>query len=376
MIFEAFYESDEFCKPTEAEIRRGLQQKQALILLDDVHLTQAEMEQVLDIAPRSAFVVATRERCLWGEVRSLTLKGLPADDAVLLLEREIEHSLDDAERSAATICAWRLEGIHFESCRPLRSSASGVCRPTGGQRTITPEILVTELMATIDEKQRRALMALTALPGVPLHAQHISGLAEVTDIEPSLLTLVHRGLVVSSHRGINSLTVSADRLRRTEDPKPWVNRAITYFTAWAERHRRHADSLLEESEALLHVQQHAVDTRRWGEVLTLGRLLEEALVVARDGAPGRSNLERCLAAAKAFGDRSAEAWALHQIGTRAVCLGEPGTARASLSQAMKLREALGDEAAATASRRNLSFVLPPVSTSTERPITSLPPSLQ
>ena len=81
LLFEAFYESDEFCKPTEAEIRRGLQDKQALILLDDVHLTQDELEQVLDIAPRAAFVVATRERRLWGEVRSLALKGLPAEDA-------------------------------------------------------------------------------------------------------------------------------------------------------------------------------------------------------------------------------------------------------------------------------------------------------
>ena len=106
LLFEAFYESDEICKPTEAEIRRGLQEKQALILLDDVHLAQDELEQVLDIAPRSAFVVATRERRLWGEVRSLALKGLPAEDAVLLLEREIERSLDVTERSAAAgLCA-------------------------------------------------------------------------------------------------------------------------------------------------------------------------------------------------------------------------------------------------------------------------------
>ena len=370
LIFEAFYESDGFFKPTEAEIRRGLQDKQALILLDDVHLTQAEMEQVLDIAPRSAFVVATRERCLWGEVRSLSLKGLPADDAVLLLEREIERALDGAERSAATdLCA--AIGGH-----PLRLlQAAAIIRerglsPDGWAATITPEILVTELIATIEDKQRRALMALTALPGVPLHAQHIAGLAEITDIEPSLLTLVHRGLIVSSHSRHQLADGVADRLRRTEDLKPWVNRAITYFTAWAERHRRHADSLLEESEALLHVQQHAVDARRWGEVLTLGWLLEEALVVSARWGAWKTNLERCLAAAKALGDQSAEAWALHQIGTRAVCLGEPGVARASLSQAMKLREALGDKAAATASRQNLSFVLPPVSASTERPVTS------
>jgi hypothetical protein len=92
-IFEAFYDSDEICKPTETEIRRGLQEKRALILLDDVHLGLNELEQVLDLAPRSAFVVVTRERRLWGEVRSLTLTGLPSADAVLLLERELESDL-------------------------------------------------------------------------------------------------------------------------------------------------------------------------------------------------------------------------------------------------------------------------------------------
>src|SRR6185436_3755270 len=67
-------------------------------------------------------------------------------------------------------------------------------------------------------------------------------------------------------------------------------------------------------------------------------------------------LERCLAAAKATKDRSAEAWALHQLGTRAVCLGEPARARALLSQAAAVRESLGDAAAAAISRQNLEFV--------------------
>src|SRR5215472_32041 len=35
-IFEAFYESDTICQPTDAEIKRGLQDEHALILLDEV----------------------------------------------------------------------------------------------------------------------------------------------------------------------------------------------------------------------------------------------------------------------------------------------------------------------------------------------------
>ena len=251
LIFEAFYESDEISKPTEAEIRRGLQEKRALILLDDVHLPQEKLEEVLDIAPRSAFAVATRERCLWGEVRSLALKGLPVEDAVLLLEREIERSLDVTERSAAAnLCA--AIGGH-----PLRIlQAAAVIREQGisldgWARTISPASLITELLVSIDEKERRALLALTALPGVPLQAQHVSGIAEVTDIEPLLMTLVRRGLVVSSQSRHQLADGVGDRLRRTEDLKPWVHRAITYFTAWAERYRRSPDTLLERIRSAL-----------------------------------------------------------------------------------------------------------------------------
>jgi hypothetical protein len=362
LMFEVFYESDEVCKPTEAEIRRGLNDKQALILLDDVHLPQHELEQVLDIAPRSAFVVATRERCLGGEVRNLTLKGLPVEDAVLLLEREIERSIDVTERSTATSLCAALEG------HPLRVlQAAAITRERrisldGSARNLTPASLVAELIASIDEKQRRALLALTALPGVPLQLQHVSGIAEVPDIEPSLTTLVRRGLVVSSQSRHQLADSVGDQLRRTQDLKPWVNRAITYFTAWAERYRRNPDDLLEESEALLRVQRYAADARRWGEVLRLGLLLEGALIVGARWGAWAIALERSLAAAKALGDRSAEAWALHEIGTRAICLGDPAMGRTLLSQAVKLRDALSDDAAAAASRRNLSLVLaPPVS---------------
>ena len=360
LIFEAFYESDGTSQPTDAEIRRGLRDKQALILLDDLQLTQHELEQVLDIAPQSAFAVATRERCLWGEVRSLALKGLAPEDAVLLFERELERTLDGAEGSAAANICTALAG------QPVRIlQAAALVRDHGipvdeCARSLTPATLIAELMASIDEKQRRALLALSALPGVPLTAQHVSGIAELPDIEPALRTLARRGLVSdgeSRHRLADGV---ADQLRRTDDLAPWVTRTITYFTAWAERYRRSPERLLEDSEALLAVQQYAADARRWGEVLRVGRLLEGALVTGGRWGAWAISLERCLAAAKALGDRSAEAWALHEMGTRAVCVGDPGTARRLLNQAVALRESIEEIAEAAVSRQNLDLVLAPV----------------
>jgi len=356
VLFEAFCESDEICKPTEAEIRRVLHDRQALILLDDVHLVQHELEQVLDVAPRSAFAVATRKRTLWGEVRNVHLQGLPVDDAVLFLEREIERPLDAAERPAAAALCAGLGG------HPRRiQQAAAIVRERRMQVDAAVRLMgaggpLPMLLASLDDKQRRVLLSLTALPGVPLPAQHVSGISETADLEPALLALTRQALLVNNSSRHQLAGGIGDQLRRIENLAPSINRAITYFTAWAERYRRSAPHLLDTAEALVRAQQSAADAHRWGEVLRLGRLLDGALVLGVRWGAWATVLERCLAAAKATKDRSAEAWALHQLGTRAVCLGEPARARALLSQAAAVRESLGDAAAAAISRQNLEFV--------------------
>ncbi len=195
MLFEAFHETDEFYKPTDDEIRRGLQETHALILLDDVHCAPDELEQVLDTAPRSVFVAATRERRLWGEARSFALKGLPVEDAASLFEREFGRPLDETERSAAAALCSALGG------NPLRiRQAAAVIREQGcsldGSTDALTQSPVADLIAGTDEKGRRVLLALAGLPGVPLRPVHLAAIAQAPDIEASLTELVRRGLVV------------------------------------------------------------------------------------------------------------------------------------------------------------------------------------
>jgi hypothetical protein len=367
LLFEAFYESDGVQKAADARIRRDLRGKRALILLDDVRLAHAELDQVFEIAPGCAFVVATHTRYLWDEGRNLTLAGLNAEDAVSLLERAVERPLDDSERPAAMrLC--ELLGGH-----PLRIlQAAALVREKRialdpGPADIGPDGLITQLMKSIDERQRRALLALISLPGVPLSVQHISAIAEITDLEPTIQALLGLGLVVREQARYQAAAGVADRLRRREDLGPWIHRAITYFTAWTSRFQRNPSVLLEEAEALLRTQQSAAETRRSGEVLRIGRLLEGALIVGGRWGAWAHVLERCLDAAKATGDRSAEAWALHQLGTRAVCVGDDSAARSLLGRAVAIRETLGDTVALAASRQNLGFVVAPVSMAPSEP---------
>ena len=67
-LFEAFYElGNPFnVKPTEVQIRFTLQDKQALILFDDVDLAREELEAIMDAAPGCTFVISSVERQLMG----------------------------------------------------------------------------------------------------------------------------------------------------------------------------------------------------------------------------------------------------------------------------------------------------------------------
>jgi hypothetical protein len=65
-------------------------------------------------------------------------------------------------------------------------------------------------------------------------------------------------------------------------------------------------------------------------------------------------LNLILKAARSYGDRHTEAWVLHQLGTRAMCISYADQARQFLKQALTLREAIGDTAGAAVTRHNLS----------------------
>lgn len=358
-LFDCFDESDRIRKPTTADIRHALQDKRALILVDDVLLKREELERLLDAAPRSAFVVATREQRLRSEVRSLTLQGLTLGDSLKLLEREVARPIkDDERRTAEDLCA-ALDG------HPQRILiAAGLLRdrvdlPDAWVNAITPETLIDESIASLDPKQQRILLVLAALPGVPIPQEHIAGIAELVDIEPSLAVLLQRALVIGTPSGHRLAGGVGDRLRRIEDVNPLLNRAITYYVSWAERYRRDSHALLDGSEALRCVQLQATNTRRWGEALRLGQILEGALVAGLRWDAWAVVLEQSLIAAKAMNDQAAEAWALHEIGSRALCVGETRGARSALSEALKLRESLGDADAAAVTRQTFNFVLVP-----------------
>ncbi|MFN8453272.1 MAG: choice-of-anchor D domain-containing protein [Anaerolineae bacterium] len=362
-LYEAFYESDLPCQATQAQLSHGLQAKQALILLDDLNLNREETLTLLDVAPNCAFLLASPERHLWGEGRAITLPGLPSAEAVALLERELGRSLTTEEQPAAQdICA-ALEGqplLIVQVAALVREKEPPLAQIVQHlQRAIPAEALSAQVLALLSPQERQVVGALAALGGAPLPIEHLAALTGLRNPAPVVEGLLQRG-VLQAHSPRYSLTGNlGDFTGRMWNLSQWVERAFTYLPAWAERQQQHPERLLEEIEPLRQMVAQGVAAGRWAEVLRLARAVEGP--AALDGRWGvwQGLLQAALQAGQMLEDRATEAWALHQLGTRWLALGEAVPARTALIRALRLRTALGDSAGAAVTRHNLNLLLGP-----------------
>src|SRR5215211_7395667 len=361
-LFDAFYERDPTYIPTSVQVRHALSDEHALVVLDDVDLEREEVEALMDAAPASVFLSTSTERRLWGQGLTIALRGLPPEDALALMERELGRPLGEEDRTTFQQLYAAVEGYPL---RLLQLSAlvrdDGISLVDVAQRLqqyagSVGEALTGQVLATGSEDEQRVLAALAVPMGASVGEEHLNELAGVADARPALESLQRRKLV-QAHSPRYSLRGSLDETLREEwDLTPWNERALMYFTTLAEEQRHSTERVIEEADAILGVLQRSAQEGRWAGALRLGRVVEGPLAVRGHWGAWAETLERELEAARQLGDRAAEAWSLHQSGTRALCLEESATARADLTEALRLRESVGDWEGAAVTRHNLNLL--------------------
>lgn len=355
-LFDAFYTCDFPIKPTETEIRSYLQAVNALVLLDDVDISADQIKTLINNAPNCTFIVVNKERSLFGETREVSLKGLPAADAVRLFRRELGRALSaEEEKQAQLLC----ESLGCVPLLVLRAAhqAREEKRPPAAVIEEPKTALAAAEIEPCTEDEKKVLAALAVFRGAPVAAEHVASIAEVPDAEQALNDLEQRGLVQShEQRYTLASDVTADTLG---DPTPWFKRALAHFVSWTEQRRSKPELIAGSAQAILLVLKWAVTNHSWSEVKQLGHAIEEALTLSGKWDMWATALESVEAAAGAQKDLAETAWSLHQLGTRALLLDNRSTAKASLRQALAIRERLNDETGAAITRHNLSLLLAP-----------------
>jgi len=365
-IFDDFFEYDGGLpqRPADEEIWYALRGKQALVLLDDVRLARQSLEPLLNDLPSLHFILAAPEQQLWDDSVSTVLTGLPPYEAVVLLDRYIGGVISPQEHPAAETLCTLLQGHPLQIAQVAtlvreqgESFATLVTQIQAGK---TPATMILQTCAALPETERRVLAALGVLGDTSVQAHHLGGLVGTSNLQPVLASLVHQGFIVTN--GIR-YTLAGNLLvplRQFWDLSQWEQPIVRYFLNWARQHVQVSGALTQESNLLTDVVRLAVQKSQWAEVVQLVRLTEGAIATSCYWGTWEQLWQMGLQAAENLGDQATIAQAWHQLGTRALCLDDTFTAHTYLTQALHLREAIGNQTGVAATRHNLGLLLAPI----------------
>jgi hypothetical protein len=371
-LFDAFSETENAYKPTEKEIRQALQHKQALLVLDDKKLTQDDLEELISAVPRCTLLLASRERHFWGELQAYRLSGLSVIDAQVLVEKELQRSLSSEECQAVAELCTLLEGNPWQlllAVAPVRQENKTLMQVANLQSSDLSQSLIQQTLASLAEPQQAILEVLVALGGARLTKEQIEALSHINNSSAILQKLSQQHLV-QVQEGRYSLNYALrETVQHKWDLTATRQRAFDYFTTWAQQHQHIPSWVLSETDAIVYLLEWGVQTQRWAEILRLTQAVENSLLFTKQWGLWQQVLLLSYQAAQELPDKAALAMAWHQLGTRALCRSDMFAASDLLSQALHLRESLGDEIGSKITRHNLNFVsLPPASLTSQLPV--------
>jgi hypothetical protein len=348
-LYSAFWQCEVPFLPGPAEIGEYLADREALILLDDCELARDDLETLLDSAPRSAFVIGSETRNLWSGGTARALSGLSPAAGVALLERELGLAIGPSQRSDAEAVVERLDGRPQSLVETAAVIHDG--RASLHDLAQEPEALRRIDTESLTPSQRRILGVLGALDGAALGVEHVAVLARAPDAGGELAELERRGWVKSQSPRYRLTRGLPEGLAGTSAADV-TDRLLDHLGAWARREAGPAE-IADEGEAIEAALALGAASGRWRAALSLAVAAGSRLPLAGAWAASRRVLGSGLAAARALESESAQAYFLHQLGSLALFLGESEDAVAQLSEALQIRERLGDREGAELTRHNL-----------------------
>jgi hypothetical protein len=370
MLFDALFESDPHLKVTTASARTYLSNTQPLVMLDGLQLSASALESLTDLFPNAPVVISAERATNGGAFESIKLKPLSADEAAHLLA--VKAGLDPDEVDGATVAqiCELLAGVPLaistvgnlmrEFELPLRTALETLQQMRPSEQEL--------LRAAI---QRSFWFARQYLGEDELHMLAMAAAAPGMSTSRPWLESASPGGESASQRleNLQLLQANSPRLRihpeyipfalEKFDPDPIRENLLRWITQRLQIQSLDFHFQRAELGTMLGLMHWAAANERWREVIVLGKAVDPFLALSGLWSAWQGALEQALSAARAVGDLAAEAWALHEMGTRAAGLGENTQAVDLLKRALQLRQRLEDAQGAAFTRHNLEALKPP-----------------
>jgi hypothetical protein len=371
LLFDSFYRSSDPTRRIRIDLARSgayLGPLQALVVLDRLPLTRAQLERLADTLAGSALFIAApgpaSELLL-----DLPIRGLPRTDALALLAGASGITADDgAEPHLAALCTVLDDHPLALLLAGALIQAGVVSLPTLAEGTAglhdAPNVLNRACRLSLDAlapSERRLLTTLVV--GEPdLATADLAAISELAPAEliPALERLsVLRLVSIGADRAAISFPSLRQELTRLLQPAAERKRAAAFFAAAAATKTFTPDWITREAQNLLAAAELADSAALPGLVGPLAQAVHPYTVLSGQWSTWQTVADLAFAAADREDDPALRAWALHEQGTCALFSGAPQAGIAQLQTALALRKAAGDPAAAL-TEQNIAFSSNPV----------------
>ena len=352
------YDCDQPVKPTPQECAQLLGQVSAIVAVDDMCASPDQVRYLLDVLSGCGLVIGSARPVLGRRGSSWKLDGLPEQSALALVAGDLGRPLTAEELAAARHLVAAVDGqpLHLRQCAALAREGRHSLRSLARQAVHDPEVLDRLSIDALAQTERRALAVLALAAGTLLPAAVVDAIGQIAYLAEWLESLHRRGLAEQCDDRFGLPVCKAESYRRILLKDLDLAAAARGLSSWLTA----ADPTTAESrsaaEAALAMIEFAAGRRDWTSVLRLARAAERVLFLAGRWEAWHHTLGQGLDAARASGDRAAEAFFAHQQGTLAFCQDQLQDARRLLQHALTLREQIGDTDGASITRHNLQLL--------------------
>lgn len=372
-ILQSFYEVEKGYVASEIQVANFLKSKKPLIILDSSGLSKEDKETLINTLPDSSFLFSSHERHFWGNGRSTELSGLDLNTSLELVRQTLEREIMSLELNDAKKLCNILEGNprkifqEVELVRDGKYTFSSLAKQSESNKFNRSGLIV----GVLSQPHRLVLSFLAAIGiNVSIGSDSVANIIELSESSEILTDLASQGLVKVVNDRFQIVSDLVNEVQSSIDVSTWITKATQFFTNWTQ-HQDLPEVVLQESDVILRVMELSIASSNALEVVELGKVVESAYAISGQWGRWEIVLKWMQESSQIIGDKQIEAFALHQMGTRALCLNQIESAQKYLTQALEIREVISDQVGAEVTKHNLNLIANLPSGSPKKPSNSI-----
>lgn len=398
-LFEAVHDAP-LHRPDRALLLEKLRTTGAVVVLDDLEFGGAALDELLDVTPECAFLLAaTPDVAAPGpdsHLEEVFLAGLDRGASIDLMERVVERKLTEDEANWAGDLWFESEGLPLrfvqagallrqrdllrtdptaydaygylenppvEDTPPadadaVDAEAADVPLPSLGEGAAPAALLGSRLSAAARDTLRFAV----ALGGEVPHQAHLPALVGDTHADAALGELAGCGLLSPAgprYRLAAGVLGQLEAAGYGDDATERARTVAQHYAWWAGHPSVTPERVVAESDAIVAAMAQLVPGDGAGQTsvaVLLARSASPALAAGLHWSAWERSLRIGQEAGRIAGEVAEEAYFHHELGVLALCTGNLDRARAELETSISMRGALADKSGAVAGRRALALV--------------------